>query len=66
MQRLRSGVVWINTPMTRELRAPFGGFKDSGTGRMGGEASRRLFTEEKTVTLPTRTFPIAKLGLGTG
>ncbi|MBT8440851.1 MAG: aldehyde dehydrogenase [Gammaproteobacteria bacterium] len=59
---LRAGVVWINTPLTRELRAPFGGYKNSGVGRDGGEWSRALFTEEKTVTLPRREFPIAKLG----
>ncbi|MFW2403358.1 MAG: aldehyde dehydrogenase family protein, partial [Gammaproteobacteria bacterium] len=62
-EALRAGVVWVNTPLTRELRAPFGGYKNSGVGRDGGEWSRALFTEEKTVTLPRRTFPIAKLGM---
>jgi len=47
---LRAGVVWVNTSMMRELRAPFGGYKASGVGREGGEACARLFTEEKTVT----------------
>ena len=59
---LRAGVVWVNTPLTREIRAPFGGYKNSGVGRDGGEWSRALFTEEKTVTIPKRDFPIAKLG----
>lgn len=59
---LRSGVIWVNTPLTRELRAPFGGYKNSGVGRDGGEWSRALFTEEKTVTVPRREFPIARLG----
>jgi 5-carboxymethyl-2-hydroxymuconic-semialdehyde dehydrogenase/aminomuconate-semialdehyde/2-hydroxymuconate-6-semialdehyde dehydrogenase len=63
-EALRSGVVWVNTPLTRELRAPFGGYKNSGVGRDGGEWSRALFTEEKTVTVPRRAFPIARLGLG--
>lgn len=31
--------------MTRELRAPFGGFKASGVGREGGEACLRFYTE---------------------
>lgn len=61
-EKLRSGIVWVNTPLTRELRAPFGGYKNSGVGRDGGEWSRALFTEEKTVTVPRRDFPIARLG----
>lgn len=61
---LRSGVVWVNTTMTRELRAPFGGFKDSGVGREGGEACERFYTEPKTITVPSE--PIAPRRLGTG
>lgn len=49
---LRAGVVWVNTTMVRELRAPFGGVKDSGVGREGGEACRDFYTEAKTVTVP--------------
>jgi acyl-CoA reductase-like NAD-dependent aldehyde dehydrogenase len=58
---LRTGVVWINTPLFRELRAPFGGFKHSGVGRDGGDWSRSLFTEAKTVSIPRREFPLARL-----
>ncbi|RMF94905.1 MAG: aldehyde dehydrogenase [Gammaproteobacteria bacterium] len=61
---LRTGVVWINTPLYRELRAPFGGYKHSGIGRDGGEWSRELFTEAKTVSIPRRDFPLARLGRG--
>ena len=32
-ESMRSGVVWVNTPMMRELRAPFGGYHNSGVGR---------------------------------
>jgi len=32
---LGTGTVWINTPLRRESRAPFGGRKDSGPGRSG-------------------------------
>jgi 5-carboxymethyl-2-hydroxymuconic-semialdehyde dehydrogenase/aminomuconate-semialdehyde/2-hydroxymuconate-6-semialdehyde dehydrogenase len=63
-EALRAGIVWVNTPLTRDLHAPFGGYKHSGVGRDGGDWSRNLFTEEKTVTIPTRDFPIAKLGVG--
>jgi acyl-CoA reductase-like NAD-dependent aldehyde dehydrogenase len=61
-EELRTGVVWINTPLFRELRAPFGGFKHSGVGRDGGDWSRSLFTEAKTVSIPRREFPLARLG----
>lgn len=48
---IRAGVVWVNTPMVRELRAPFGGVKDSGYGREGGLSSMHFYTYEKTVSL---------------
>lgn len=63
---LAAGVVWVNTPMTRELRAPFGGYKDSGLGREGGEACERFYTEVKTVTVPSTPVAVRKLGLPTG
>jgi 5-carboxymethyl-2-hydroxymuconic-semialdehyde dehydrogenase/aminomuconate-semialdehyde/2-hydroxymuconate-6-semialdehyde dehydrogenase len=59
---LAAGVVWVNTPMTRELRAPFGGYKDSGLGREGGEACERFYTEVKTVTVPSVPVAVRKLG----
>ncbi len=59
---LRSGVVWVNTPMVRELRAPFGGYRDSGLGREGGEACEQFYTEVKTVTVPASPVAIRKLG----
>jgi len=49
---IRAGTVWVNTPMVRELRAPFGGFKQSGIGRDGATSSVEFFTELKTTTIP--------------
>jgi acyl-CoA reductase-like NAD-dependent aldehyde dehydrogenase len=63
-QALRSGVVWINTPMVRELRAPFGGLKDSGMGREGGNSSMQFYTAEKSATIPVSTVPLTRLGSG--
>lgn len=63
---LRTGVVWVNTPMMRELRAPFGGFKNSGVGRQSGQACEAFFTEEKAITVPTRAHPLRKLGVQGG
>lgn len=61
-ENMRSGVVWVNTPMMRELRAPFGGFKNSGVGREGGAACESFYTEEKTVTLPKFPPHLRRLG----
>jgi acyl-CoA reductase-like NAD-dependent aldehyde dehydrogenase len=61
---IRSGVVWVNTPMVRELRAPFGGVKDSGMGREGGTSSMQFYTVEKSTTLPVVAVPMTQLGLG--
>jgi acyl-CoA reductase-like NAD-dependent aldehyde dehydrogenase len=52
--RMDTGAVWINTPMMRELRAPFGGWKESGLGRESGDGCAALFTEEKTITIRTQ------------
>lgn len=60
---LRSGVVWVNTTMTRELRAPFGGFKSSGVGREGGDACERFYTEPKTVTVPSAPIEPRRMGI---
>lgn len=47
--RLQSGTVWINCWLLRDLRVPFGGVKQSGVGREGGEEALRFFTEPKNV-----------------
>ena len=60
---LRAGTVWVNTPMARDLRAPFGGVKQSGIGRDGLPGSIELFSEEKTTMLPSRPLPLPKLGM---
>lgn len=59
---IEAGTLWVNTPVARDLRAPFGGFKNSGVGRTGGDSSLQLFTEEKVLTMPVRGFPIAQIG----
>jgi len=63
-RNVRTGLMWVNTPLMRELRAPFGGIKDSGIGRDGAAASRDFFTDEKTVTIPLTDVPLRKLGQG--
>ena len=46
---LKTGIVWINCWLLRDLRTPFGGMKDSGVGREGGFEALRFFTEPKNV-----------------
>ncbi len=48
-ERLECGTVWVNCWLLRDLRVPFGGTKNSGVGREGGEEALRFFTEPKTV-----------------
>lgn len=48
---IEAGLVWINTWMLRDLRTPFGGTKDSGVGREGGDHSLEFYTESKNVCL---------------
>ncbi len=60
---VRAGTVWVNTPMMRELRAPFGGYKQSGVGRDGATSSADFFTEYKTTTIAIDAPPPPRLGL---
>jgi aminomuconate-semialdehyde/2-hydroxymuconate-6-semialdehyde dehydrogenase len=48
---LKSGIVWINCWMYRDLRTPFGGMKNSGLGREGGFEALKFFTEPKNVCI---------------
>jgi acyl-CoA reductase-like NAD-dependent aldehyde dehydrogenase len=61
---LRAGTVWVNTTMVRELRAPFGGYKQSGVGRDGATSSVEFFTELKTTTIPIDPAPLPRFGRG--
>ncbi len=50
-ERIIAGTVWINCWLVRDLRVPFGGMKQSGLGREGGEEALRFFTEPKNVCI---------------
>jgi aminomuconate-semialdehyde/2-hydroxymuconate-6-semialdehyde dehydrogenase len=51
--QIQAGVIWLNCWMIRDLRTPFGGMKQSGIGREGGEEALRFFTEAKNVCIYT-------------
>jgi aminomuconate-semialdehyde/2-hydroxymuconate-6-semialdehyde dehydrogenase len=46
---LDAGIIWANCWMLRDLRTPFGGMKQSGVGREGGEEALKFFTEASNV-----------------
>lgn len=48
---VESGIIWINCWLLRDLRTPFGGFKNSGVGREGGWEALRFFTEAKNICI---------------
>jgi aminomuconate-semialdehyde/2-hydroxymuconate-6-semialdehyde dehydrogenase len=47
--QVECGTIWVNCWLLRDLRVPFGGMKQSGVGREGGEEAIRFFTEAKNV-----------------
>ncbi|HYI79156.1 MAG TPA: aldehyde dehydrogenase, partial [Chryseolinea sp.] len=46
---IKSGIVWVNCWLNRDLRTPFGGMKQSGVGREGGWEALKFFTDVKNV-----------------
>ena len=56
---IRSGIVWVNTYRVISPIAPFGGFKDSGSGRESGIDSIYDYTRTKTVWINTSAEPMA-------
>jgi aminomuconate-semialdehyde/2-hydroxymuconate-6-semialdehyde dehydrogenase len=49
--KVESGIIWVNCWLLRDLRTPFGGFKNSGVGKEGGWEALRFFTESKNVCI---------------
>ncbi len=48
-ERIKSGMVWVNSFFLRDLRTPFGGAQMSGLGRQGGRYALEFWTEPKLV-----------------
>jgi len=49
--QVKSGIIWVNCWLFRDLRTPFGGMKQSGVGREGGWEAIKFFTEAKNVCI---------------
>ena len=48
---VRAGVVWVNTFLVRDLSAPFGGARQSGIGREGGDYALDFYSDLKTLQI---------------
>jgi 5-carboxymethyl-2-hydroxymuconic-semialdehyde dehydrogenase len=59
---LEAGMIWINSENIRHLPAPFGGVKNSGIGRDGGDWSFDFYMETKNIAFATKPHVIQKLG----
>jgi len=61
-EAMDAGMIWVNSDNVRHLPAPFGGVKNSGIGRDGGDWSFDFYMETKNVAFATAAHSIAKLG----
>jgi phenylacetaldehyde dehydrogenase len=48
-QRLRAGIIWVNTAMLTDPSVPFGGYKQSGIGRECGIEAMQPYLETKSI-----------------
>jgi 5-carboxymethyl-2-hydroxymuconic-semialdehyde dehydrogenase len=59
---LETGMVWVNSENNRHLPSPFGGTKESGIGRDGGDYSFDFYMETKNICVALGTHKIPTLG----
>jgi len=60
--RVEAGMLWVNSENNRNLPSPFGGVKNSGIGRDGGDYSFDFYMETKNVCIAHDTHKIPVLG----
>ncbi|KNY17169.1 betaine-aldehyde dehydrogenase [Shinella sp. SUS2] len=58
---LDAGMIWVNSENVRHLPTPFGGVKNSGIGRDGGDWSFDFYMETKNIAFATGAHAIPKL-----
>lgn len=61
-EHLDAGMIWVNSENVRHLPTPFGGVKNSGIGRDGGDWSFDFYMETKNIAFATKPHAIQKLG----
>lgn len=60
-ERMEAGMIWVNSENKRHLLTPFGGMKNSGIGRDGGDWSFEFYMETKNISFATTAHAIPKL-----
>lgn len=60
---LEAGMIWVNSENVRHLPTPFGGVKNSGIGRDGGDYSFEFYMETKNIAISLGTHKTAQLGV---
>jgi len=56
-------MIWINSENVRHLPTPFGGMKQSGIGRDGGDYSFDFYMETKNIAVAYDTHAIPRIGV---
>ncbi len=59
---VESGMTWVNSHNVRDLRTPFGGVKNSGLGREGGQHSIDFYTESRIVHVALGDTHVPRFG----
>ena len=62
-QAIDTGMCWINSQNVRDLRTPFGGVKQSGIGREGGDYAFDFYCDTEIVHVALGSHHIPRLGL---
>ena len=62
-QAIDAGMCWINSQNVRDLRTPFGGTKQSGIGREGGDYAFDFYCETEVVHVALGTHAIPRFGI---
>jgi 5-carboxymethyl-2-hydroxymuconic-semialdehyde dehydrogenase len=60
--KVEAGMLWVNSENNRNLPSPFGGVKNSGIGRDGGDYSFDFYMETKNVCIAHDTHKVPVLG----
>lgn len=59
---LDAGMIWVNSENVRHLGTPFGGVKQSGIGRDGGDHSFEFYMETKNIAVAYDSHAIPRVG----
>lgn len=59
---MEAGMIWVNSDNVRHLPTPFGGVRNSGIGRDGGQWSFEFYMEQKNVAFALGRHKIRRLG----